>query len=104
MQTKTKQVEYRNYIDPMTNSPMWQFKLDGCVATVAINELEKWATVYFIETIPSMRNKGLATELMKYLKINLEGKGYRFGGTVALNPAMKRVYEKSGVTEYADED
>lgn len=76
--------------------PLKQFLWKSCQATVA--EGDNWATVYFIES--GERNKGHATELMKMLKFIYETKGKIFGGTVALNPAMKRVYEKSGVTEY----
>lgn len=104
MKAQAQEVMYREYQDFLTNSPMIDFKLDGCIATVAVNKEEKWATVYSIETHPAQRNKGLATSLMKWLKINFESNGYKFGGTVALNPAMKRVYEKSGVTEYTDEE
>lgn len=93
---------YADYFDPLTQSMMCCFKLEGCIAEVSVNDTEKWATVYSIETVPSERNRGLATELMKQLKKIFEDKGYKFGGTVALNPAMKRVYEKSGVKEYAE--
>lgn len=90
------------YTDPLTKSTMYKFKLGDCVADVAINSMDKWATVYYIETEQTKRNTGLATKLMEELKSTFESMDYKFGGTVALNDAMKRVYEKSGVEEYSD--
>lgn len=79
--------------------PLKQFAWKSSQATVA--EGDDWAAVYFIESTD--RNKGHATELMKILKFIYETKGKTFGGTIALNPAMKRVYEKSGVYESEEE-
>lgn len=101
--SKEGMVESYETIDPLTNSPVLFYKWKYCRAMVYVNDEEKWATVSLIETHQDHRNKGMATELMLFLRKLYGGKGYTFGGTVALNPAMSRVYEKTGVTEYSDE-
>jgi len=74
-----------------------------CVADVATGDESdgKWATLYFI--LSADQNKGHATKLLTEIKEHYESKGFAFGGSVALNPAMARVYEKCGVTEYTDD-
>lgn len=102
---KTGFVESYKVHDPLTNSPVMLYKWKHCRAMVYVNDEEKWATVSLIETHPSHQNKGEATELMMFLKeLYQDRQHYTFGGTVALNPAMSRVYEKSGVKEYADQN
>ena len=97
MNTATKpQLMSRDIIQ--MGMPLKQFMWKSCEATVS--EGDDWATVYLIES--KERNKGHATELMKMLKFIYETKGKTFGGTVALNPAMSRVYQKSGVKEYKE--
>lgn len=103
-QTKKPELLCYKTIDPLTNSEVLLFKWKHCRALVYENDEEKWATVSFIETHPKFRNQGEATELLNILKYGYEiDKGYDFGGTVALNPAMKRVYEKTGVKEYEED-
>lgn len=95
-------VESYKTIDPLTNSPVLFYKWKYCRAMVYVNDEEKWATVSLIETHPECRNKGMATELMIFLDKLYSKKGYEFSGTVALNPAMAKVYEKTGIKECKD--
>lgn len=74
--------------------PLTQYKWKSCIAEVG--EGKHWATIYSVAS--AEQGKGHATELLIILKEVYKDKD--FGGTVALNPAMKRVYEKSGVKEY----
>lgn len=102
--SKEGMVESYKTIDPLTNSPVLFYKWKHCRAMVYVSDEEKWATVSLIETHPDHRNKGQATELMQFLqRLYEKQQGYKFGGTVALNPAMSRVYEKTGIIEYKDE-
>jgi len=100
--SKKGMVERYTVVDPLTGSDVLMYKWKYCRAMVYENPDEKWATVSLIETHPDHRNKGQATEMMNFLKRMYEKNGFKFGGTVALNPAMKRVYEKTGVEEYDD--
>ena len=72
----------------------WTHK--SCVVEVA--EGDDWATIYGV--ISKERGKGHATELLTEMKKYYTSQGKRFGGTVALNKAMKHIYEKLGITEY----
>lgn len=101
--SKKGMVERYTVVDPMTGSDVQLYKWKYCRAMVYENLPEKWATVSLIETHPEHRNQGQATEMMLFLKKMYEKNGFKFGGTVALNPAMKRVYEKTGIKEYVDD-
>ena len=92
--------------DPLTNSPMKLYKWKHCRAIVYEGKKlgKKWATVAMIETAPEFRNQGEATELMLFLKKYYKLQKATFGGTVALNPAMQAVYEKTGVKQYTDDN
>lgn len=96
-------VERYEVHDPLTNSPILMYKWKYCRAMVYVNDEERWATVSLIETKAEYQNQGQATELMQFLQKLYEKQGYTFGGTVALNPAMARVYEKTGIKEYKDD-
>lgn len=97
-------VECSKTHDPLTNSPVLMHKWKHCRAMVYADDVDMWATVSFIETHPDFRNQGEATELMDFLKRLYHISGHDFGGTVALNPAMSRVYEKTGVREYKEDE
>jgi hypothetical protein len=88
------------YVRPIETpaGTLLQYKLDSAVATVAEGQDEagKWATIYYIQS--GTPGKGHATKLLLALKKRYAG--VRFGGTVALNPTMKHLYEKTGITEY----
>ena len=60
---------------------------------------EDWATLYLIES--EEPSKGHATELLTEAKRYYEEQGLRFGGTVALNSRMSKIYQRLGIKEYA---
>ena len=62
----------------------------------------KWATLYLIQS--SEPNKGHATGLVKAMKKYYNDLDIRFAGTVAMNPAMRKVYIKTLVHEYCGDD
>ncbi len=72
----------------------WQYK--SCVAHVG--EGKDWATVGDIES--QQEGKGHATSLLLVMQFHYEKKGKRFGGSVALNERMRRIYRRCGVKEY----
>jgi len=72
----------------------WTHK--SCVADFATEK--DWATLYSIES--KIRRKGHATELLVTAKRYYEGQGKTFGGTVALNSGMKRIYQRLKIKEY----
>ncbi len=62
---------------------------------------EDWATLFSIFSADP--GKGHATALLREAKTFYEAAGKRFGGTVALNQRMRRIYERLGITEYDGE-
>ena len=76
----------------------WRYK--SCVAHVAAED--SWATIYDIRSQQS--GQGHATELLLQMKAYYEGQGKVFGGSVALNERMARLYKKCGIREYGDSD
>jgi len=66
--------------------------------TVDIAEGDNWATTYTVESTEP--GKGHATELLTEAKTYYESKNKKFGGTVALNEKMRRLYKKLEITEY----
>ncbi len=58
-----------------------------------------WATLYHIES--QEEGKGHATTLLREAKEYYEGQGKKFGGTVALNPIMRKIYRNLKIKEYA---
>jgi len=76
----------------------WRYK--SCLAHVGTGK--DWATLYLIES--QQEGKGHATELLLIMKNYYEHQGKRFGGSVALNERMARLYKKYGVYEYASSD
>ncbi len=75
----------------------WEYK--SCVADFGIGD--GWVTLYYIES--KEKNKGHATYLLQKAKAFALHTGVKFGGSVALNPAMKHIYEKLDIEEYAGE-
>jgi len=78
----------------------------GCLAIwkylsceAEVGSREDWATVYLIES--KEPGKGHATTLLLAMKKYYEAKGLRFGGSVALNMRMRRLYQKCQIHEYA---
>jgi len=59
---------------------------------------EGWATLYDIQG--KNEGKGHATTLLLAIKEYYERKGLRFGGSVALNERMRRLYQKCEIKEY----
>ena len=74
----------------------WTHK--SCVADFGISD--DWATLYYIQS--EEQGKGHATELLTEAKKHYGGLGKKFGGSVALNDKMARIYKKLGITEYKD--
>jgi GNAT superfamily N-acetyltransferase len=68
----------------------------SCVADVAVGP--DWATLYLITS--GERRQGHATAVLEAARAYYEGQGKRFGGSVALNEAMARLYQKLGIHEY----
>ncbi len=73
---------------------VWENK--SCKAHFGVGD--DWATLYNIQS--KEEGKGHATELLKAAKKFYEEQGKRFGGSVALNDRMKKIYQELGITEY----
>lgn len=76
--------------------PLDEWRHELCLAHCATGE--GWATLYDIQS--EEEGKGHATTLLTAMKGYYEGKGLRFGGSVALNNRMRRLYQKCGIEEY----
>jgi len=72
----------------------WENK--SCSAQFGVGDT--WATLYLIES--QEEGKGHATELLIEAKKYYEGLGKKFGGDVALNERMARLYKKLDIEEY----
>ncbi len=75
-----------------------EWKHESCEAHVATGE--NWATIYDIQS--QQESRGHATELLLAMKAYYENEGKQFGGSVALNPRMARLYQKCQITEYTE--
>jgi len=71
---------------------------ESCLAHVGVGK--DWATIYRIESLHEGR--GHATELLLDMKNYYERQGKVFGGSVALNDRMARLYEKCKIKEYTE--
>ena len=71
----------------------------SCVAHIAVNNEKKWATIYDIQS--EEEGCGHASKLLKETKKYYESKGLKFGGSIALNDRMRKLYKKLNITEYA---
>ena len=72
----------------------WEYK--SCKAEVGVGD--NWATIYRIRS--QEESKGHATKLILTMKEYYERQGLEFGGSVALNDRMHRLYQKCRVKEY----
>lgn len=70
---------------------------NSCVAHFGIGD--DWATLYDIKS--KEQGKGHATELLIMAKKYYEKQGKKFGGSVALNDRMRKIYQKLKIEEYA---
>ena len=68
----------------------------SCVAHFGLGT--DWATLYDIES--KEPGKGHATELLTKAKKFYENRGKCFGGDVALNDRMRKIYQRLNITEY----
>lgn len=66
----------------------------GCKADFGVGD--DWATLYHIKS--QNEGKGEARAIMEAAKEHYKGK--RMGGTVALHPAIKHLYQSLNYTEY----
>lgn len=82
--------------------PLQRWKYKSCIANIAVDTNEKWATIYDIMSLD--QGKGHATHLLEVAKIQFESRGFKFGGSVALNERMANIYKKLGIEEYKDEN
>ncbi len=73
-----------------------EWENESCIAHFGIGD--DWATLYTIES--KEKNKGHATYLLIEAKKYYENQGKKFGGSVALNEIMKRIYHNLRITEY----
>lgn len=76
--------------------PLDEWKYKSCLAHCATSK--DWATLYEIGS--KEEGKGHATKLLTAMKEYYERQGLKFGGSVALNKRMRRLYQKCGVEEY----
>ena len=73
----------------------WRHK--SCIAHFGIGK--NFATLYDIKS--KQEGQGHATELLKAAKNYYEAQNFEFGGSVALNDRMRKLYKKLGIKEYA---
>lgn len=76
----------------------WRYK--SCSVHVATDE--DWATIYDIQS--QQEGRGYAAKLLLIMKSYYEHQGKVFGGSVALNERMARLYRKCGIREYSESD
>ena len=76
-----------------------QWTNGGCVANFGVEKT--WATLYDIYS--KNPGKGEATALLIETKKYYENQGKVFGGSIALNERMRKIYQRLGITEYTDE-
>lgn len=68
----------------------------SCQADIAVGD--DWATLYVIES--REKRKGHAEELLREAKKYYENLDKDFGGDVALNEGMRKLYQKLNIKEY----
>lgn len=73
----------------------WNFA--SCTAHFGVGD--DFATLYDIES--KIKGRGHATTLLREAKTYYEAQNKKVGGTVALNPVMKKIYKILGYREYA---
>lgn len=82
----------------MLGMPLTRWTYKSCEADFAVDDHEKWATLYAIES--KEKRMGHAEALLREAKLFYENKGFTFGGSVALNIGMRKLYQKLGIKEY----
>ncbi len=84
--------------------PLIRWTHESCVAHFAVGEADghRYATLYDIRS--REEGRGHATHLLSAAKEQYEREGRRFGGTVALNDRMHKIYKRLGITEYGADD
>ena len=85
-----------HYKETILGMELEVWKNESCTAEFGFGD--KWATLYSIESTEN--NKGHALNLLREAKAYYEEQGKVVGGTVALNPIMRKLYEKLGIREY----
>lgn len=65
---------------------------------IDVVEGDDWATIYMAES--KLEGKGNMQKILLEAKKYYEDKGKKFGGSIALNPAMRHIYKKLGIKEY----
>ena len=73
-----------------------EWTLNGCIAQFGVGD--DWATLYI--AMSENPGRGDATQLLLEAKEHYEAQGKKVGGSVAINPAMRHIYEKLGYEEY----
>ncbi len=73
-----------------------EFSFASCIAHFGVGS--DWATLFDITS--KIEGRGHATTLLREAKAFYETQGKKFGGTVALNPRMKRIYKRLQIDEY----
>lgn len=82
----------------MMGMPLVSWKYKSCAANFGVDIKENFATLYDIISLE--QGKGHATHLLTVAKKYYEDKGYKFGGSVALNDRMKSIYKRLNIEEY----
>jgi hypothetical protein len=78
--------------------PVERWTHKSCSADFGVGDT--WATLYSIES--KVEGKGHATELLTEAKKQYEAQGKKFGGSVALNNRMKKIYQRLNILEYSE--
>ena len=74
-----------------------QWTNGGCIANFSVGD--DWATLYNIKS--ENEGKGEATALLIEARHYYEeSQGKKFGGSVALSPRMKSIYQRLNIKEY----
>ena len=87
-------MKVKKIIEPPTMDEILQVIHKGVVAH--FGEGDDWITLYDVKS--KNENKGECQEMLILMREKYKGK--KFGGTVALNPAMKHIYRKLNIEEY----
>ena len=72
----------------------WEFA--SCVAHFGVGS--DWATLFDITSL--IEGRGHATTLLREAKAYYEAQKKKVGGTVALNPIMRKIYQELKIHEF----
>jgi hypothetical protein len=83
---------------PMTvlGMELERWEHESCVADFGVGD--DWATLYSISS--KTPGKGHATQALIIARQHYEGRGKKFGGSVALSERMRKIYQRLGIEEY----